>query len=871
VTQAATGTDGRRIQPRDTAKILGDCRDLAVHRLVLSFSSLLDRVGDMLIERANKSIIRDETGLYLAARRALQSERAVLMAEFERRLRQQVDSKIAGDAATKADFSKVDATKLTLIDTSAMDESVITGNIRRNVENFCHDELLTLNRGMASLLGRPDLETDGNPLAPAVIIEAFAGALRGVRAEERIKLAILRELNQSSLSDLNAIYADLNAHLINLRVMTAEAPAAQRRSGGRARSRKPGAGRDGAGPEIDVVALLRQRHGAASVPAAFQGPPSVNPMGGPATVPPAIDALMRGMRPPGPGGGYVAREDAYPPWMLAPETSSRTLPQVDVPPAGPASAGREATPNLAPGAHASPWPRIDSGAGAPREPGNEPYAAATGSPFRVPRVPMAPTPAGYVPGAPIIATPELGEGLARLQAGETGFDLGGGTFVRFAGIPQGKHNVLRDLQESPLGSRINQLESMTIELVAMLFDFIFETRDLPDGIKALLARLQIPVLKAAMLDGAFFAKKAHPSRVLVNSLAQAGLGWAPAMGHEDPLYQKIRDIVHEVLDNFTDDLTIFETLRADLDAFLAAEEKAAEANIQASAEEIHDHDRHTIAPVVARLQTERRIETYPVPNFLARFLRERWARTLERVYLESGDESEPWDQAIATVEDLVWSVQPKRTREDRKHLVALLPSLLKRVTTGATDPPWPSEERERFMENLVEAHAAAVKPAAAAASHPTAPVAEQAKAEAEQAKAVGDAAAAQRAEALAAAMAPAEPPKREEAGPAIIDDQFLEIAQNLERGMWIEFEDEQGQLAFAKLAWVSPLRGTYLFTNRQGQKALSMSAEELAERFRGDRARLVEAEPLVDQAFISMMASLEKPASDDAESTAAAQ
>ena len=67
--------------------------------------------------------------------------------------------------------------------------------------------------------------------------------------------------------------------------------------------------------------------------------------------------------------------------------------------------------------------------------------------------------------------------------------------------------------------------------------------------------------------------------------------------------------------------------------------------------------------------------------------------------------------------------------------------------------------------------------------------------------------------------------------------------------MWIEFEADDGQLAFAKLAWMSPLRGTYLFTNRQGQKALSMTAEELAERFRADRARLVEAEPLIDRAF----------------------
>ena len=72
--------------------------------------------------------------------------------------------------------------------------------------------------------------------------------------------------------------------------------------------------------------------------------------------------------------------------------------------------------------------------------------------------------------------------------------------------------------------------------------------------------------------------------------------------------------------------------------------------------------------------------------------------------------------------------------------------------------------------------------------------------------------------------------------------------------MWVEFEDDDGQLAFAKLAWVSPLRGTYLFTNRQGQKALSMSAEDLATRFRNDRARLVEAEPMVDRAFTSVMA-----------------
>jgi hypothetical protein len=161
------------------------------------------------------------------------------------------------------------------------------------------------------------------------------------------------------------------------------------------------------------------------------------------------------------------------------------------------------------------------------------------------------------------------------------------------------------------------------------------------------------------------------------------------------------------------------------------------------------------------------------------------------------------------------------------------------------------------MGNLVEAHAAAVKPSLASMPMPTTAVAEAAAAAAEEAHAKGDVEMAAKARALAEAMAPAPPPPLE---PMIevVQDHFAELAATLERGMWIEFEGEDGQLAFAKLAWVSPLRGTYLFTNRQGQKAVSLTADELADRFRNDRARLVEAEPLVDRAFVSMMASLEE-------------
>ena len=218
---ATTEASARRPPPREMTKILGDCRDLAIHRLMLAFSSMLDRVGDLLMDRAGRTDVRDEQSLYLDARALLKSERATLMAEFEQRLRRRVDDRIAGREDPRQDYADVDPTKLTLVDTSAMDESVVTGNITRIVENVCHDELALLNRGFGHLMGRPDLETDDNPLAPATIVDAFTDALRQVKTESRIKFQILKELNQASLGDIASIYGDINRHLANLRVVPA--------------------------------------------------------------------------------------------------------------------------------------------------------------------------------------------------------------------------------------------------------------------------------------------------------------------------------------------------------------------------------------------------------------------------------------------------------------------------------------------------------------------------------------------------------------------------------------------------------------------------------------------------------------------------
>src|SRR3546814_4455044 len=59
---------------------------------------------------------------------------------------------------------------------------------------------------------------------------------------------------------------------------------------------------------------------------------------------------------------------------------------------------------------------------------------------------------------------------------------------------------------------VGEIDDDVINLVSMLFEFILDDRTLPDSLKALIGRLQIPLLKVAVLDKTFFSRGSHPAR-----------------------------------------------------------------------------------------------------------------------------------------------------------------------------------------------------------------------------------------------------------------------------------------------------------------------------------------------------------------------
>lgn len=136
-------------------------------------------------------------------------------------------------------------------------------------------------------------------------------------------------------------------------------------------------------------------------------------------------------------------------------------------------------------------------------------------------------------------------------------------------VRDGVDQLLQRVSHKSGRSRVvGQVDDDVINLVSMLFEFILDDRTLPDSLKALIGRMQIPMLKVALLDKTFFSRGSHPARRLLNEIASASLGWAEHNdARRDSLYQKIEQVVMRLLNDFVDDPAIFAELLEDFIAF----------------------------------------------------------------------------------------------------------------------------------------------------------------------------------------------------------------------------------------------------------------------------------------------------------------
>ena len=455
--------------------------------------------------------------------------------------------------------------------------------------------------------------------------------------------------------------------------------------------------------------------------------------------------------------------------------------------------------------------------------------------------------------------------LTQLQQGNSELVAGGIGNLSNMDVMSGSVNVIRNIQSSGMVGNVGTADSMIIDVVAMLFDYILDDANVPPAMKALIGRLQIPMLKVGMLDKSFFSRKAHPARKLLNKLAEAAVGWNGE--HDQALYKKVESVVQRVLVEFENDVSLFGALLEDFEDFLTKEQQKAEHLEAQSARMVQGKERLRATKQRVRIEVERRCKG-SVPKFVRQFLVSYWQNLLLVTAIKEGDESISWKRNLTTMDNLVWSLQPKTTTMERDRLVKLLPSLLRLLREGMALVSMREEDFESFLEQLADAHAAIVNtvssetevselavvddPLAEVESIDVEPVHEDAiltTATIHRLVATGDI---DVEEVTLADDAAAEQ--------AVADDEFVERVRALRQGMWVEFSQEDGNALRAKLTWVSPVTGAYLFTNRQGLKACDKTLQGLAAELRRGSARVLDDAPLFDRAVSSVIDGLRKQA-----------
>ncbi|MES9964582.1 MAG: DUF1631 domain-containing protein [Candidatus Sedimenticola sp. 20ELBAFRAG] len=453
-----------------------------------------------------------------------------------------------------------------------------------------------------------------------------------------------------------------------------------------------------------------------------------------------------------------------------------------------------------------------------------------------------------------ISTPGSAATLKVVQTAEL---LGALTSIQQAPQAADNSNVidLRGRLQDQLGTGagsgrvFGRAEEDVIDVISMLFEFILDDHTIPDAMKTLLSRLQIPMLKVAIQDREFFSKKTHPARQLLNNLAKSAVGWSESKGRtEGGLYTRISTIVERIVNEYVSDVRLFAELNEQFIAFLDRESRGAEIAEARATQVTEGKERLNSTRERVFDQIRESLSGYTsYPEVVAALVADAWKDVLLLVALRKGLDSDDWTYGIDLLDKLLWSVQPKATREERQELLQAIPGLLKGFRAGLTDISYDQHKMTRVFKELQMCHLYCLK-------------GKEAKGHISQAEVKSMLI-------TSTHTVPATAPAREEPvksadstdvasqDDASADDTFLEQAKALEVGSWLEMAGTGGERFRAKLAWRSDVSGRCLFVNRKGMKVAELQLEGVALWLKEGRAVAITHVdvPLMDRALTAMV------------------
>jgi hypothetical protein len=449
-----------------------------------------------------------------------------------------------------------------------------------------------------------------------------------------------------------------------------------------------------------------------------------------------------------------------------------------------------------------------------------------------------------------------------------GLGLQGVQGAVFAGTQAGSISAWRD---HLLSQSSRTVDKLTIEIVGMMFDHMLRDEQVPDEIKALLSRLQFPVLKAALMDAAFFASSTHPARRLIDRIASASAGWEPYGDENERFRDEVDRVVREVLIQFDRDVGVFDRLLSEFDTFLGEIRPRDSDPVSRAKRALEEAEKREILTINTTIQVRRAFDRVELEPYLRDFLLGLWVQVLVTATIRD-DETKGFSKRFREViHEVVWSVQPKATPDERKRLVGLIPSMTRILRDGLALIKMTQRDQDEFFQQLMASHAMAVKPTDQATYIKHSLQSSELRVKLEGIKLTGafpmttvpggikvptDAllrAAAEHKVDLSVPEPLTDIGELDRTAEAKIDQDIASWT----RGAWFEIWNGH-EFIKARLRWISPLRTLFMFSSGAENKAHVMSPELIKTYLRRNYIRPLESEPLMRRAVDAVVAEFEK-------------
>jgi len=257
---------------------------------------------------------------------------------------------------------------------------------------------------------------------------------------------------------------------------------------------------------------------------------------------------------------------------------------------------------------------------------------------------------------------------------------------------------------------LNSIDNGIIDVVSMLFEFILDDNNLPATAKAEIARLQIPMLKVAVIDREFFSTQGHPARVLLNTLARAGIGLdESAQKENNPVIMQIEQAVEKVLAEFENDVSVFASVLQEFNTFMDEQHERENSAEESALAIFQRKEEVALAQAWVKETLEEVLTDKQLPEQIEKIIQGPWRDVMLHTYLNQGESSALWKNQLRFIDVLAWSIEPKKMSLDKKKLGNIIKQLIHTLREGLANINYPQDKTDKLFNALEAWHLASVR------------------------------------------------------------------------------------------------------------------------------------------------------------------